>query len=169
MAGVAFILVIWAAFQSTYWDEQPFHLALVNVIARGVIPPEYAFAPGQPLPYHYAFDSLAAQIRALTGVSALLAIDLVTIACYGMLLLVAWSLGVEAGGRGAGSAALVLAPLGTGALLHSLWVGFGWFELQLGIYPSSWRHVFLPPPSDLELLFSIRRASACRWRSRCCS
>lgn len=145
LAILGLFLMSWAALGGHFWDEFNAHFGVTNALARGVFPAEHPQFPGEPFRYHYGFDVLAAIPRSATNCCVERAIDLAGIACYALLLWLAFDVGVELGGRRGGSLALVLAPLGSGPLQIFLFREFGAMELSWSVLPASWSQSTPPP------------------------
>lgn len=145
LAVVGLVLVAWAALRNHLWDEYNGHFPILNVLARGVVPPEHPFFPGEPFRYHYAFDVLAGEVRALAGVETTSAIDVATIACFAMLLVASASAGAALGGRMGSSLAVLLVPFGGGTLSYLLLPELGPLEVRWSILPPRWL-TSVPPP-----------------------
>jgi hypothetical protein len=144
-AGLALFLVSWAAIQGYWWDESFLHFQLASVCSRGVIPPVHPLYPIEPLRYHYGYDFLAGQIRAFSGIPIAHALDVVTIACFILLLATSAAIGgALAGARGAGLA-MTLLPFGTGLLRYFLLRMNGPMDIFWDALPKSWFEP-LPPP-----------------------
>lgn len=158
-----FALVFDTALEGYWWDEFSGHFGLTAVMAHGVFPPEFPLFPGEPMKYHYGCDVLSAAVRATTGASSGLAIDVVAIVSFGLLLLLARDLGgLLAGARGAILAPL-LVPLGSGTLQFLLFPDLGSIELRASWLPPVFGHSMPPPvisnffqhPQGLGMVFSL--------------
>lgn len=145
LGALALALVAWTAWEGYFWDENAAHFAVSNALARGLSPPEHPLFPGEPFRYHYAFNVLAGEVRAFTGVGVARAIDVVTIAAFALLLWVSADAGRTLAGRRGAALALILVPLGSGALQHLLFREFGALELRWDALPARWLHS-IPPP-----------------------
>lgn len=144
-AAVLLGFVAWATTSGYFWDEWNCHDPLVAVMARGVFPPEHPLFPGEPFRYHYAFDLLAAQVRALAGLSIDRAIDVVNIGLFGILLLVSRDVGQALAGPIGRKLAPFVIPLGTGFLVVLLFGDSGWLSLKRSPFPPGYGDA-VPPP-----------------------
>ncbi len=69
------------AVSTPYWDEiasSAIHVTAPNQFAEGIFPPHHNALPGVAIKYHYAFVILSGTVKWLLGVSANVAIDLVS-------------------------------------------------------------------------------------------
>lgn len=69
------------AVSTNYWDEaasSAIHLTAPNQFAEGIFPPRHNALPDVSIKYHYAFAILSGTVRWLFGVSANVAVDLVS-------------------------------------------------------------------------------------------
>ncbi len=146
LAALALFMVCFAALRGFWWDEAFLHFMLANTIGRGVVPPVHPLYPLEPMRYHYAYDFLAGQIRAFTGLSIVHALDIVTIWSFVLLLMNAAAIGGALAGRTGAGLAMILIPFGTGLLRYFLFRDFGSMELHWSMIPDAWLDP-LPPPT----------------------
>ncbi len=139
------VLVIWGALDGYWWDEDQCHFGATATLARGMVPPEHPLFPGEPFRYHYGFNSLAGLVRAFTGCNVAHAIDAATLWCFALLLITAHDVGGSLGGKKSAFLAMLLVPLGAGALQFLLFQDMGTLELHWSLLPISWRDS-MPPP-----------------------
>jgi hypothetical protein len=69
------------AVSTNYWDEaasSAIHLTAPNQFAEGIFPPRHNALPDVSIKYHYAFAILSGTLKWLLGVSANVAVDLVS-------------------------------------------------------------------------------------------
>jgi hypothetical protein len=96
LLGAAWYLASAAALWHFIWDEPEDHWINIATIAAGNFYPHLAFAPDQPLQYHYGFDLLAAVFHRLSGLPIWWSIDAITVQFAPMLvwlaIAVAWLL-----------------------------------------------------------------------------
>jgi hypothetical protein len=146
LCAVALFFVSWAAVKNYLWDEFNCHDPVVNVIARGVSPPEHALFPGEPFRYHYGFDVLAALVLAFTRVFVPRAIDVATIACFILLLICAAAMGARLAGRTGANLACAIVPFGTGTLLYLILTELGpTLTVRWSAIPEVWTQSSPPP------------------------
>ncbi|MCK6552341.1 hypothetical protein L6R52_41305, partial [Myxococcota bacterium] len=138
-------LTAWAAILNFLWDEYSGHFPLAAAVSRGVAPAEHPFFPGAPFHYHYAYDILAGQVRAFTGIPVAYALDVATIASMALLLPCAAAVGGRLAGRLGASLAIVLVPLGSSITQYLLLPELGALEVRWAAIPASWLDS-VPPP-----------------------
>lgn len=83
------------AVSTPYWDEiasSAIHVTGANQFAEGVFPPRHNALPEIATKYHYAFIVLSGSVRWLSGLSANVSIDVVTVALwlFTFLFVVQW-------------------------------------------------------------------------------
>ncbi|MBI4817992.1 MAG: hypothetical protein HY791_17150 [Deltaproteobacteria bacterium] len=147
--GVLVTLVGFASFLGNFWDESNVHLPVTGAIARGVSPVVNALYPSQRLPYHYGFDVLAAEVRAFSGVSTHLALDVAGLWLFVLLLLLGAELGRALGAPEWLAAALL--PMGSGVGLWLFFQEFGSLELPRLPFPGRWYQSV--PPGTISNFF----------------
>lgn len=146
--GVLLILFLggYCVFRGYWWDEYSCHFPLASSLARGTVPAEFPFFPGEQFRYHYGFDLFAGWVRALTGADVGVALDVVSLGLLGLLLGVARDLGASlAGDRGARLMPTLLL-LSTGTLLFLLFTDNGSIEVHWDALPKRWLRS-VPPPT----------------------
>ena len=81
----------WVVAVSTpYWDEvasSAIHLTALNQFAEGIFPPRHNALPDIGIKYHYAFTILSGTVKWLLGISANVAIDLVSTGLWLFIIL----------------------------------------------------------------------------------
>jgi FtsH-binding integral membrane protein len=169
--AAALIGVLSIAALSTYmWDERSTHLPLANAIARGVLPLEHPFFPGQALRYHAGYAVVVGVIRRATHLPVDVCADVVTI--FGIVvtvlllrrLLVELTItlfGDDAHGRGRGRAraqttaacGVVFVLCAGGPVAAILADGWGSPIMGRGFFPSTWVNGATFPPLVVTNIF----------------
>lgn len=144
--ALVFGLGSYCAFRGYWWDEYSGHYPFTAALARGILPMEHPLFPGEPFRYHYAFDLLAAWVRALTGLNVATALDVVSVAALALLLGTARDLGATLGGARLARVMPVMLTMATGTLLFLLYTDNGSIEVHWDLLPVGWRQS-VPPPT----------------------
>jgi hypothetical protein len=113
IGGMAF----WTIIDEYIFDEEVGHIPISNMISHGLVPPQIPWLPGKSVLYHYGFDVLVGEVRAMTGLSSVRSIDVVSVLCLVLFLWFAFEVGARLAGRIGGSLGLLLVPLGSGFFL----------------------------------------------------
>ncbi|MBI2374431.1 MAG: hypothetical protein HYV07_10590 [Deltaproteobacteria bacterium] len=148
-------LVVGTAFVGTYWDETNGHLPMISALARGISPPIHPLYPNQPLPYHFGYDALAAEVRAITGVASHRAADVTSVWLFVLLL----GLGAELG-RAMSTPPWLMAlllPVGCGTSLWFFYIDLGSMELPRLPIPGRWYQDV--PPGTISNFFQHPQAA----------
>ncbi|MFO0722754.1 MAG: hypothetical protein U1E65_03145 [Myxococcota bacterium] len=137
-AGIIAALSLWTIIDEYVFDEEVGHIPISNMISHGLVPPQTPWLPGNVLLYHYGFDVLVGEVHAMTGLSSVRSIDVVSVLCLLLLLWLAFEVGAKLAGRTGGTLALLLVPLGSGFFLAFVAPGAGSFTLRLPLLPAAW-------------------------------
>jgi hypothetical protein len=145
--AVLIVLGAWVSWSTRLWDGALAHYGYASEIARGVLPPEHPLFPGAPLRYHVGYDVLVGLVVAFTGLAVDLACELVATLSLVLLAFALNDAGRALGGARAGALAVLVVPLGYGALSLCLAEGWG-VPVGCGAWlPSGWVGApRLPPP-----------------------
>jgi len=134
IGGMAF----WTIIDEYIFDEEVGHIPISNMISHGLVPPQIPWLPGKSVLYHYGFDVLVGEVRAMTGLSSVRSIDVASVLCLVLFLWFAFEVGARLAGRVGGSLGLLLVPLGSGFFLGFVAPGAGSFTLRLPLLPAGW-------------------------------
>jgi hypothetical protein len=108
---VAPLALLWS-FHDEVWVTG--HLSITAQIENGVYPPRHLSFPEFPLRYHYGFNLLCAVVAALFRLPLHLAIDVVTLLCFGWTFCLLWLVGYRILGAGYSALTPILVLFGTG-------------------------------------------------------
>ncbi len=139
------------AVSSNYWDEataSAIQLTAPNQFAEGIFPPRHNALPDVSVKYHYAFTMLAGTVMVLLGVSANVAIDLVSTGLWLFIFLFIyfWLRRLEFDGISSA----------WGAFTVLLGGGLAWLYLpRIEVYNGIDKY---PPPSDLLYKFDAAKS-----------